>query len=423
MDVVFTETAENKSLVYSGTKAILQPSTGRGNLQGQETCSFEQAHVEFPSCWDLNATIVESKIERELSNAHQTNTIQMPNNLYQITSAKYQMLNNCETHDLSNEESLKHENTKEQSESVTVPEQYSDTSIRKPEFQNGFLLQTSSKFKFECCGNSQFSNVLDNKKIQLHVRNSRAVVVSHLRMRRGREPSRISFGMVTTLFKRRKTRKLVKLYIKKYVPPSSMLKVMPCKYTRNHFFDQCRRSKFTVFPKKCFITRKLHLFAFRLRTFKHKKSPSFCIYTENNSYKKLRQLHHVKTCHLFSRIITFSGDVELNPEPASEQSCDLLYTCSSLSHTCMNPSSLLETRLSRVRRPAIDVGGRGDCFFRAVSHQLYGNSSNHFYVRSVGVQYLVHNPEQFIESNIEHSWQDYLQRMSNQGTWADAIII
>ena len=46
-----------------------------------------------------------------------------------------------------------------------------------------------------------------------------------------------------------------------------------------------------------------------------------------------------------------------------------------------------------------------------------------FYVRSVGVQYLVHNPDQFIESKIEHSWQDYLQRMSNQGTWADVIII
>ena len=36
-------------------------------------------------------------------------------------------------------------------------------------------------------------------------------------------------------------------------------------------------------------------------------------------------------------------------------------------------------------------------------------------MRSVGVQYLVHNTE--------HSWQDYLQSMSNQGTWADAIII
>ena len=62
-------------------------------------------------------------------------------------------------------------------------------------------------------------------------------------------------------------------------------------------------------------------------------------------------------------------------------------------------------------------------FFRAVSHHLYGNLNNHFYVRSVGTQYLLNHPEQFIESNTEHSWQGYLERMSYQGTWADAIII
>ena len=170
------------------------------------------------------------------------------------------------------------------------------------------------------------------------MRNSIAVVVSHLRVRRGREPSRIYFRMVTRHFRRRKTRKAVKLYIKKYVPPSSMLKVMLCGYIRNHFFDQCTRSKFTAFPKKCFIRRKLHLFVFRLRTFKHKKSPSFCIYTENNIYKTLRQLH-VKTYQLSSRIISLSEDVELNPGPTSEQTCNSLGSSS-----CMNPASLLETR-------------------------------------------------------------------------------
>ena len=51
-----------KSLVYSGTKALSKPSTGRGNSEGQETCSFEEAHVEFPSRWDLNATIVECEM-------------------------------------------------------------------------------------------------------------------------------------------------------------------------------------------------------------------------------------------------------------------------------------------------------------------------------------------------------------------------
>ena len=62
-------------------------------------------------------------------------------------------------------------------------------------------------------------------------------------------------------------------------------------------------------------------------------------------------------------------------------------------------------------------------FFRAVSHRLYGNPNNHYLVRSLGIQYLMHNPEQFIESNTDYSWQRYLNNMSCQGTWADAIII
>ena len=91
MDVFCTKNADNKSLVYSGTNALSKPSGGRGNSKGQETCSFEEALVEF---------------ERELSNTYQTNAIQMLNNLYQITNAKYHMLNNC---DLSDEKSLRHE--------------------------------------------------------------------------------------------------------------------------------------------------------------------------------------------------------------------------------------------------------------------------------------------------------------------------
>ena len=62
-------------------------------------------------------------------------------------------------------------------------------------------------------------------------------------------------------------------------------------------------------------------------------------------------------------------------------------------------------------------------FFRAVSHQLYGNSNNYYLVRSLGIQYLMHNPEQFIERNTDYSWQGYLNNMSCEGTWADAIII
>ena len=377
MDVVCTENAENKYLVslYLGTKALLQPSTGRGNSQSQKTCSFEEAHVEFPSRWDLNATVVESEIEREvrkLSDTCQTNAKQM---------------------------------------SVTEPQRYIEACIGKPELQNKqeTPFQASRKFNCLCSGDN------DNKR-NIQLRNSRAVIVSHsrLQMRREREPSRFPFKMVTRLFKRRRTRRAVKLYIKKCVPTSSKLKIMLCRYTFNHFFNHCARSKFTVFPKKSL--KRHNLFVARMRTFKHKKSPLFYIGTENNIQQKSRQLHIKILYHLTSRIISLSGDVELNPGP-SNQSDNAM--CSSPA----NFITLLETRLCNLNRAAIDVGGGGDCFFRAVSHQLYGTPNNHFYLRSVGVQYLVHNPEQFIESNTEHSWQDYLQRMSNQGTWADAIII
>lgn len=69
------------------------------------------------------------------------------------------------------------------------------------------------------------------------------------------------------------------------------------------------------------------------------------------------------------------------------------------------------------------MGGAGDCFFRAVSHQLYGNPNNHFHIRQAAVQYLRDNPEHFIESNTQNSWNGYLTTMSMRGTWCDALIV
>ena len=44
-------------------------------------------------------------------------------------------------------------------------------------------------------------------------------------------------------------------------------------------------------------------------------------------------------------------------------------------------------------------------------------------IRYVGVQYMRNNPERFIESNTDHSWSRYLANMSQQGIWADALVI
>ena len=99
-----------------------------------------------------------------------------------------------------------------------------------------------------------------------------------------------------------------------------------------------------------------------------------------------------------------SGDVELNPGPAEIP-------------------TLLNTRLTRHGLIPLDVGGSGDCFFRSVSHQLYGNCSHHLEIRTACAEYLRANPERFIESSVGSSWLQYLSSMSMIQTWADNIII
>ena len=45
-----------------------------------------------------------------------------------------------------------------------------------------------------------------------------------------------------------------------------------------------------------------------------------------------------------------------------------------------------------------DVGGYGDCFFKSVSHQLYGTADLHVEVRIAGISHLHNYPELYIES-------------------------
>jgi len=70
-----------------------------------------------------------------------------------------------------------------------------------------------------------------------------------------------------------------------------------------------------------------------------------------------------------------------------------------------------------------DVGGSGDCFFRSVSHQLYGTPELHFEIRMAGIKHLNNHPEIYIESFSDSSWEDYIRLMSIPGTWCDNIII
>ena len=44
-------------------------------------------------------------------------------------------------------------------------------------------------------------------------------------------------------------------------------------------------------------------------------------------------------------------------------------------------------------------------------------------IHCVGVQYMRNNPERFIESIAGDSWARYLADMSQQGTWAETLVV
>ena len=77
----------------------------------------------------------------------------------------------------------------------------------------------------------------------------------------------------------------------------------------------------------------------------------------------------------------------------------------------VNSVSLLEFRLSVRGRISVNVLGDGNCFFCAVSCQLYNNPEYHFYINSLGVQHVLHHPELYIESHYEYSGQNYVNNI------------
>ena len=160
-----------------------------------------------------------------------------------------------------------------------------------------------------------------------------------------------------------------------------------------------------------------YVYLFKIRTAKHKKTyqvsvvvhDEFVHVVQCNSIKCKKWNH--KYCFSRAKLFT-SGDIELNPGPVVTDG-----------NNPNNVIELLQSRLAQHGLRILDVGGAGDCFYRVVSHQLYGEPSYHMNVRSTGVQYMRNNPERFIESSTDHSWLRYLACMSQQGTWADAIVI
>ena len=88
-----------------------------------------------------------------------------------------------------------------------------------------------------------------------------------------------------------------------------------------------------------------------------------------------------------------SKDVEKNPGPTQYNTDHheviirpLMQNHSSTTQLTSPISSenLMQSRLGELDLPPIAAGSAGDCFFRSVSHQLYGNSNHHIRIRTAG---------------------------------------
>lgn len=73
----------------------------------------------------------------------------------------------------------------------------------------------------------------------------------------------------------------------------------------------------------------------------------------------------------------------------------------------------------------VPMNGDGNCLFRSVSHQLYGDDSYHLLIRETSMRYISLERDyfsQFMIGGLE-KFDDYLTQMSRSGAWGDDIEI
>lgn len=86
--------------------------------------------------------------------------------------------------------------------------------------------------------------------------------------------------------------------------------------------------------------------------------------------------------------------------------------------------SLLYQRLEDIGLAPVNIAKDGNCFFRAVSHQLYGTSKYHAEVRRQAIDQMTNERDIFENSALYNgNHDDYLAYMSRYGSWADSPLI
>ena len=258
---------------------------------------------------------------------------------------------------------------------------------------------------FEKCNLSNVSaNVLVSKRIEnrgcpfVNSERSHSRRTRTFKKKRDREPSRIPVRKVLKLLNKRKYKKRVEYLLIKSVPKSSFVREL-CRNYKNWYLWHNSDNFYSKF-------------VFFMRKEKCKSSFKYCskIYCEQFSVRQgefeTKSNHIQDSLHTSSCYFSFLKG-GMAPGSVSDNS----------------PWVCLTERLAHISLKPYDVGGSGDCFFKSVSHQLYGTPELHFQIRIAGIRHLNDHPQLYIESISNNCWENYLQQMSTPGTWCDNIII
>ena len=232
----------------------------------------------------------------------------------------------------------------------------------------------------------------------VHLCRLRAKITRTKPCKRDREPSRIRYKKVMSLFHKGKIiRKHIMYYLKRNIPKSSVLRNMSSPIFRNFIalrMSKSRRQRIRKLTKSLtLLNGECCCYLLKIRTAKHKKTSAtlLCFQGQSLTEDSIQGNKQSSRKYCASRdSLLLSGDIQLNPGPATHESI----TNSSLKQS---PMTLLQNRLAQQGLKALECSSDGSCFFSSVSHQLYNDPSYHMRIRAAAVEYMRNHPERFIE--------------------------